>query len=238
MSAARSARGGRWSATPATSRTRSPPTDSPMRCATPRCCRMPCSRCTPAPSPEVALAEYQDTRDRLSRSLVEVTESVCRYDWDGGRIRALLRRVSSAMSDEMDYLSARPHSGRTGYEARPAGGNATDTALPALVASGAARDGAAGNLKGAAMSVQVRLLGGFGVVRRRRARGGGRLGTPAGRAARAAARPHPRPPDAPRAGDRRTVARAVVGRRGARGCTRRLTMPGARSRARGRGAAP
>jgi flavin-dependent dehydrogenase len=59
-------------------------------------------------SPDRALAEYQDTRDRLSRSLVEVTESVCRYDWDGDLIRALLRRVSSAMSDEMDYLSARP----------------------------------------------------------------------------------------------------------------------------------
>ena len=35
------------------------------------------------PRPEVALATYQDTRDRLSRALVEVTESVCRYDWDG-----------------------------------------------------------------------------------------------------------------------------------------------------------
>jgi flavin-dependent dehydrogenase len=59
-------------------------------------------------SPEVALAAYQDTRDRLSRALVEVTESVCRYDWDGDRIRALLRRVSAAMSDELDHLSARP----------------------------------------------------------------------------------------------------------------------------------
>jgi flavin-dependent dehydrogenase len=59
-------------------------------------------------SPETALAEYQDTRDRLSRALVEVTESVCRYDWDGDQIRALLRRVSAAMSDELDHLSARP----------------------------------------------------------------------------------------------------------------------------------
>jgi flavin-dependent dehydrogenase len=56
--------------------------------------------------PEVALARYQGTRDRLSRALVEVTESVCRYDWDGDRIRALLRRVSAAMSDELDHLSA------------------------------------------------------------------------------------------------------------------------------------
>ncbi|HEY3014879.1 MAG TPA: NAD(P)/FAD-dependent oxidoreductase [Nocardioides sp.] len=58
-------------------------------------------------SPGVALAHYQDTRDRLSHALVEVTESVCRYDWDGDRIRTLLRRVSAAMSDEMDHLSAR-----------------------------------------------------------------------------------------------------------------------------------
>jgi len=60
------------------------------------------------PSPEVALADYEATRERLSRDLVEVTESVCRYDWDGDQIRALLRRVSSAMSDELDHLSARP----------------------------------------------------------------------------------------------------------------------------------
>jgi flavin-dependent dehydrogenase len=60
-------------------------------------------------SPEVALARYQATRDRLSRDLVEVTESVCRYDWDADRVRTLLRRVSAAMSDEMDHLSARLH---------------------------------------------------------------------------------------------------------------------------------
>jgi len=59
-------------------------------------------------SPEVALATYQHTRDRLSQALVEVTESVCRYDWDADQIRALLRRVSAAMSDELDHLSARP----------------------------------------------------------------------------------------------------------------------------------
>ncbi len=58
-------------------------------------------------SAEAAFARYQGTRDRLSTSLSEVTESVCRYDWDGDRIRTLLRRVSSAMSDEMDHLSMR-----------------------------------------------------------------------------------------------------------------------------------
>jgi flavin-dependent dehydrogenase len=58
-------------------------------------------------SPVVALARYEAIRDRLSRALYEVTESVCRYDWDGEQIRALLRRVSSAMSDEVDHLAAR-----------------------------------------------------------------------------------------------------------------------------------
>jgi len=57
--------------------------------------------------PGIALARYQDTRDRLSKALLEVTESVCGYDWGPDRIRALLRRVSSSMSDEMDHLSAR-----------------------------------------------------------------------------------------------------------------------------------
>jgi flavin-dependent dehydrogenase len=61
----------------------------------------------PSSTAGLAMAHYQDTRDRLSRDLVEVTESVCRYDWDGDRIRTLLRRVSSAMSDELDHLSAR-----------------------------------------------------------------------------------------------------------------------------------
>ena len=58
-------------------------------------------------APEAVMVRYQGTRDRLSRALVDVTESVCRYDWDADEIRTLLRRVSSAMSDEMDHLSAR-----------------------------------------------------------------------------------------------------------------------------------
>ncbi|MFC5175187.1 NAD(P)/FAD-dependent oxidoreductase [Nocardioides taihuensis] len=62
-------------------------------------------------SPEAALAGYQLTRDRLSHALAAVTESVCRYDWDSDGIRTLLRRASSAMSDEVEHLSARlpPH---------------------------------------------------------------------------------------------------------------------------------
>ena len=62
-------------------------------------------------SPVVALARYEASRDRLSKALYDVTESVSRYDWDADQVRALLRRVSSAMSDEVDHLVAR--------EARP-----------------------------------------------------------------------------------------------------------------------
>ena len=56
----------------------------------------------------VALGGYQATRDRLSKSLFEVTEQVAAYDWDLDRVQTLLRRVSSAMSDEVDHLQALP----------------------------------------------------------------------------------------------------------------------------------
>jgi 2-polyprenyl-6-methoxyphenol hydroxylase-like FAD-dependent oxidoreductase len=52
-----------------------------------------------------ALRSYQAVRDSLSLELFSVTEEVARFDWDSDRIRALLRRVSSAMSDEVDLLS-------------------------------------------------------------------------------------------------------------------------------------
>ena len=52
-------------------------------------------------------AAYQATRDRLSGALFAVTESVVGYDWGPDEIRGLLRRMSAAMSDELDHLSAR-----------------------------------------------------------------------------------------------------------------------------------
>lgn len=57
---------------------------------------------------DAALADYQATRDRLSSHLFQVTEEVAAYDWDTDRVQTLLRRVSSAMSDEVDHLQARP----------------------------------------------------------------------------------------------------------------------------------
>ena len=56
----------------------------------------------------VALARYQATRDRLSRDLREATEAVAGYDWDTTQVQGLMRRVSSAMSDELEHLQARP----------------------------------------------------------------------------------------------------------------------------------
>jgi 2-polyprenyl-6-methoxyphenol hydroxylase-like FAD-dependent oxidoreductase len=54
-----------------------------------------------------ALSAYQDTRDRLSHALFSVTEAVARYDWSAEEVRGLLRRTSSAMSDEVDHLAGR-----------------------------------------------------------------------------------------------------------------------------------
>jgi flavin-dependent dehydrogenase len=60
---------------------------------------------TPEP---IAMAAYQDTRDRLSMSLFAATEEVARFDWDCVRARELLRTVSSAMSDEVNHLQSLP----------------------------------------------------------------------------------------------------------------------------------
>jgi 2-polyprenyl-6-methoxyphenol hydroxylase-like FAD-dependent oxidoreductase len=54
----------------------------------------------------VALARYQQTRERLSRELWETTERVAAYDWDPPGIRSLLHRLSSAMGDEVEHLES------------------------------------------------------------------------------------------------------------------------------------
>jgi flavin-dependent dehydrogenase len=56
----------------------------------------------------IALARYQGTRDRVSASLFEATERAASYEWDLDELRVVLRRVSSAMSDEVDLLQGRP----------------------------------------------------------------------------------------------------------------------------------
>jgi len=53
-----------------------------------------------------ALAGYQATRDRLSLPMLRVTEEIASYRWDLTSIRTLLRTLSSAMTDEVEALSA------------------------------------------------------------------------------------------------------------------------------------
>ena len=62
----------------------------------------------------VALARYQATRERLSTRLFDATEAVASYDWDLEQVRGLLRQVSSAMSDDVDYVQALPDRGSGG----------------------------------------------------------------------------------------------------------------------------
>jgi 2-polyprenyl-6-methoxyphenol hydroxylase-like FAD-dependent oxidoreductase len=55
-----------------------------------------------------ALRHYQRTRDQLSHDLFDTTDAVARYDWDIPTIEGLLRKVSSAMSDEVNHLQQLP----------------------------------------------------------------------------------------------------------------------------------
>jgi flavin-dependent dehydrogenase len=65
---------------------------------------------TPGGFPEaVAFGQYQAARDRLSSQLFTATEEVAAYDWNLTDVEALLRRVSSAMSDEVDHLQTLPN---------------------------------------------------------------------------------------------------------------------------------
>lgn len=51
---------------------------------------------------------YERTRDRLSRDMFDATEAVAGYDWTLAEVRHLLRKVSSAMGDEVDHLQSLP----------------------------------------------------------------------------------------------------------------------------------
>ena len=56
----------------------------------------------------VALASYEATRDRLSGQLFQVSDEVAAYDWDIREVPGLMRRVSAAMTDEVEYLESLP----------------------------------------------------------------------------------------------------------------------------------
>jgi 2-polyprenyl-6-methoxyphenol hydroxylase-like FAD-dependent oxidoreductase len=55
-----------------------------------------------------ALADYQRTRDELSRTVFELTDVVAGHRWADEEIPALLQQLSAAMSDEVKTLYALP----------------------------------------------------------------------------------------------------------------------------------
>ena len=67
----------------------------------------------------VALARYQAQRDRLSTALFAATIRIAAYDWGLPPVKALLREVSSAMSDETELLQGLSTPGKRAP--RPAG---------------------------------------------------------------------------------------------------------------------
>jgi flavin-dependent dehydrogenase len=58
-----------------------------------------------------ALGGYHRRRDQLSHRLFRVSDEIAAYDWDGASVQPLLRRLSGAMTDEVEYLEARAAAG-------------------------------------------------------------------------------------------------------------------------------
>jgi flavin-dependent dehydrogenase len=54
---------------------------------------------------EHALAEYQETRDQLSRSLFDVTDAIASFEWDRDEIGELHLQLSKAMKAETRYTA-------------------------------------------------------------------------------------------------------------------------------------
>lgn len=54
---------------------------------------------------DVALAEYERTRDRISVPLFETVDRIASNDWDDAEIGGLLRQLSSSMAAEVDTLA-------------------------------------------------------------------------------------------------------------------------------------
>jgi flavin-dependent dehydrogenase len=57
---------------------------------------------------DLALEAFQTRRDQLSAQLFQVSDEIAAYDWDGDEVQGLLRRVSAAMTDEVELLEALP----------------------------------------------------------------------------------------------------------------------------------
>lgn len=55
-------------------------------------------------SETAAMQEFADARHRLSYPLFAVTEAIASYEWDARSVQVLLRSLSAAMADEVEYL--------------------------------------------------------------------------------------------------------------------------------------
>jgi flavin-dependent dehydrogenase len=64
------------------------------------------ARTCPGRQRAAALAAYERLRDQLSLPLLEATERLAGYAWDETEVRGDLRRLSSAMTDEVEALVA------------------------------------------------------------------------------------------------------------------------------------
>jgi flavin-dependent dehydrogenase len=51
-----------------------------------------------------ALAEYQSTRDELSRDLFEITDTIAGFQWDLESLKPLHLRLSQCMNQEVEAL--------------------------------------------------------------------------------------------------------------------------------------
>ena len=60
---------------------------------------------SPVPVQPGTAGSYQHTRDRISRPMLETSDEIASFGWDLDRIRDVLRRMSSAMTDEVETLA-------------------------------------------------------------------------------------------------------------------------------------
>ena len=62
----------------------------------------------PGPAQAAALWNYRQVRDRLSGPMLAAVERIASYDWDLEEVRALLRALSGAMTEEVELLAGLP----------------------------------------------------------------------------------------------------------------------------------
>jgi len=63
-----------------------------------------------------AFGEYRLRRDTVSHRLFQVTDQISSYAWNGAAVQPLLRRMSSAMTDELELLGSLPPAQNAGDE--------------------------------------------------------------------------------------------------------------------------